>query len=148
MCRPHKKSDVFVLCFLYRRSNLFETRQVGKVVQHCKNILYPSPDKLRGAASHQTQIVTSISNWPQRRQLHAGAVKKFTFSQKGGQNQLWMKSMFFAFYHLNHFFGTHGPIPAILKLLDLILSTLSHSQSPQHSKKYLQCLETKSDLIL
>ena len=35
-CRPHDKSDVFVLCFLYRRSSLFETRQVG-VVQHHKS---------------------------------------------------------------------------------------------------------------
>ena len=43
-CRPHNKSDVFVLRFLYRRSNLFETRQVGKVVQHRKNILNPLPD--------------------------------------------------------------------------------------------------------
>ena len=61
-CRPHNKSDVFVLCVLYIRSNLFETRQMGKVVQHCKNILNPLPDLLRGVASHQTQIVTPISN--------------------------------------------------------------------------------------
>ena len=44
LCWPHNKSDVFVLCFLYRRSNLFETRQMGKVVQHRQNILNPWPD--------------------------------------------------------------------------------------------------------
>ena len=38
-CRPHDKSDCFVLCVPYRRSNLFETHQMVKVVQHCKNIL-------------------------------------------------------------------------------------------------------------
>ena len=62
MCWPHDKNDVFVLCVLYRRSNLFETRQMGKVVQHRENILNPLPDLLRGVASHQTQIVTPISN--------------------------------------------------------------------------------------
>ena len=61
---------------------------MGKVVQHCKNILSPLPELLRGVATHQTQIVTPISNLPQRRQLRSGAVKKFTFSQKSGQNQL------------------------------------------------------------
>ena len=75
------------------------------------------------------------------RQLRSGAVKKFTFSQKNGQNQLWIekyvfcffplqklflpvnikvekisfewKSMFLAFSHFNNFFVTHGHIPAI-----------------------------------
>ena len=61
LCWLHNKSDVFVLCVLYIRSNLFETRQMGKVVQHRKNILNPFPDLLRGVASHQTQIVTPIS---------------------------------------------------------------------------------------
>ena len=62
LCQPHNKTDVFVLCLLYRRSNLFETCQMGKVVQHCYNILNPLQDLLRGVASHQTQIVTPISN--------------------------------------------------------------------------------------
>ena len=66
----------------YRRSNLFETRQMGKVVQHRKIMLNSLPDLLRGVASHQTQIVTPLSNWLQQRQRCAGAVKKFTFSQK------------------------------------------------------------------
>ena len=43
-CRPHNKSDVSVLCFLYGRFNLFETRQMGKVVQHFENILNPFPE--------------------------------------------------------------------------------------------------------
>ena len=51
--------------------------------------------------------------------------------------------MFLAFSHFNNFFGTHGHIPAIFNFFDLLLSALSHSQSPQHSKKYLQSLETK-----
>ena len=37
-----------------------ETRQMGKVVQHCENILGPLPDLLRGVATHQTQIVIPI----------------------------------------------------------------------------------------
>ena len=41
---------------------MFETCQIGKVVQHRKNILNPLPDLLRGVESHQTQIVTPISN--------------------------------------------------------------------------------------
>ena len=53
--------------------------------------------------------------------------------------------MFFAFSHFNNFFGTHGHIPAILNYLDLLLSALSHSQSLQHSKSYLQSLETKPE---
>ena len=40
---------------------MFETRQMGKVVQHREHILNPSPD-LRGVASHQTQIAIPISN--------------------------------------------------------------------------------------
>jgi hypothetical protein len=53
---------MFFLCVLYQRSNFFETRQMGKVVQHRENILNPSPDYLRGVASHKTQIETPISN--------------------------------------------------------------------------------------
>ena len=67
---------------------MFETRQMGKVVQHCENILSPLPELLRGVETHQTQMVTPISNWQQRQQLRSGAVKKFTCSQKSGQHQL------------------------------------------------------------
>ena len=55
------------------------------------------------------------------------------------------KSVFFAFSHLKYFFVTHGHIPALFNYLDLILSDLSHSQSPLHSKTYLQILETKTE---
>ena len=55
------------------------------------------------------------------------------------------KSMFVASFHFNNFFVTHGHIPATFNLLHLMLSTLSHSQSPQHSKTYLQSLETKPE---
>ena len=41
---------------------MFETCQMGKVVQHCENILSPLPELLGGVATHQTQIVTPISN--------------------------------------------------------------------------------------
>ena len=41
---------------------MFGTRQMGKVVQQCVNILKSLPDKLGGVASHQTQIATPISN--------------------------------------------------------------------------------------
>ena len=51
-----------MLCVLYIRSNLFETCQMGKLVQHPENILNPFQDLLRGGSSHQTQIVTPISN--------------------------------------------------------------------------------------
>ena len=61
---------------------------LGKVIQHCKNIVSPLPDLLRSVEWYQTQIVTPISNLLQRRQLRSGAVKKFTFSQKSGKNKL------------------------------------------------------------
>ena len=51
--------------------------------------------------------------------------------------------MFFAYSHFNNFIGAHGHIPAIFKFLDLMLSALS--QIPQHSKTYLQSLETKPE---
>ena len=41
---------------------MFETCQMGKVVQHCENNLGPLPDLLRGVATHETQIVIPISN--------------------------------------------------------------------------------------
>jgi hypothetical protein len=53
--------------------------------------------------------------------------------------------MLFAFSHINNFFDTHGHIPAIFNFLDRMLSALSHSQSPQHFKTYLQSLETKPE---
>ena len=34
--------------------SLMPQAAVGKVVQHCKNILNPSPDYLGGVGSHQT----------------------------------------------------------------------------------------------
>ena len=55
------------------------------------------------------------------------------------------KSMFFAFPHFKNFFGTHGHIPAIFNFWDRMISALSHSQSPQHFKTYLQSLETKPE---
>ena len=67
------------------------------------------------------------------------------FTTKWTNSALNEKSMFFAFSHFNLFFGTHGHIPAIFNFLDLMLSALSHSQSPQHSKTYLQSLETKPE---
>ena len=41
---------------------MFEKCQMGKVVQHRKNILNPSLNLLRGGASHKTQIATPIPN--------------------------------------------------------------------------------------
>ena len=58
------------------------------------------------------------------------------------------KTMLFAFSHLNNFFGTHGRIPSVSNFLDLMLSVLSHSESPQHSKIYLQSSETKPETHL
>ena len=56
--------------------------------------------------------------------------------------------MFFAFSLFNNFFGTNGHIPAIFNFVDLMLLVLLHSQNPQHSKTYLQSLETKPEIIL
>ena len=117
---------------------------MGKVVQHHKNILNPLPDLLRGVASHEKQIVTPLSNWPQQRQLRAGAIKKINLiTKKWRKSALNEKVCFFPFSHFNNFFGTRGKIQAIFNFLEQVLSLLSHSQSPQHSKTYLQCLETK-----
>ena len=118
---------------------------MGKVVHHCQNMLRPLPYSLRGVATHQTLIATPILNWPQRRQLRSGAVKKFTFNKKVDKISFEWKKFCFAFLHFNNFFVTHGHISAMLTFLDLILSELSHSKSPQHSKTYLQKLETKTE---
>ena len=122
---------------------MFETRRMGKVVQHCKSILNPFPDLLRSVASHQTQIVTRISNLPQQQQLRSGAVKNLPFTKKWKTSALNEKVCFF-FPHFNIFFVTHSHIPAIFSFLDLIISELSHSPSLKHSKTYLQSLETKT----
>ena len=93
-----------------------------------------------------TKIVKPISIWPQQRQLQAGAVKNLSFSLKSGQNQLWMKKYVFLLFPTSITFlvlmVTYQPN---LIFLDLMLSALSHSQSPQHSKTYLQSLETKPE---
>ena len=66
-------------------------------------------------------------------------VEKISFEWKG---------MFFAFSHFINFFVTHGHIPAIFNFWDLILTELSHNQSPQHSKIYLQSLKAKTETHL
>ena len=53
--------------------------------------------------------------------------------------------MLFAFSRFNNFFVTDGHMPAKINFLDLMLSALSHSQSTQHSKTFLQSLETKPE---
>ena len=40
--------------------------------------------------------------------------------------------MFLAYSHFNNFGVTHGHITAIINLLDIMLSALSHSQSVVH----------------
>ena len=73
---------------------------------------------------------------------------RFTFSQKVDQISFeWKCLCFFLFFfhpHFNNFLVTHGHTPAIFNFLDLILSELSHSPSPWHSKTYLQSMETKT----
>ena len=57
-----------------------------------------------------------------------------------------MKKYVFAYSNTNNFLlltVTYQPY-----FLDLILSELSHSQSPQHSRTYLQSLETKPEAHL
>ena len=127
---------------------MFEACQMGKVVQHCTNISNTFPDLLRGVTSHQTQIATPISNWPQQRQLRFGAVKKLLFDKKVVKKSFAWKSKFLAFSHFNYFFVIHGYILAISYFLDLILSELSHNQSPQHYKAYLQSLKAKTETHL
>ncbi len=69
--------------------------------------------------------------------------KIYLFTKKVIKISLEWKSMFIAYSHFNNFFVTHGHIPAIFNFLDITLSELSHSQSPRHSKTYLQKLEIK-----
>ena len=57
----------------------------------------------------------------------------------------WKKVFFLAFSHFNNFFVTQGQIPAISNFLDLILPELSHNQSLQYSKTYLQSLKAKTE---
>ena len=56
--------------------------------------------------------------------------------------------MFFTFSHFHYFFVTHGHKPAIFNFFNRNLSDLWHSLSPQHSKTYLQGLETKPKTYL
>ena len=72
--------------------------------------------------------------------------KNYTFTKKVDKKSFkWKKVCFFAFFHFNNFFVTPGHIPAIFDLWDPILSELSHSQSPQHFRTYLQYLETNME---
>ena len=87
---------------------MFETRQVGKLVQHHQNILNPLTDHSKVRVFFNALLQTKVSNLLQERQLRSGNVRFFLFN-----------------------------------FLDLMLSSLSHSQSLQHSKTYLQSLETK-----
>ena len=75
-CWPHNESDCFVLCVLYRRSNLFETCQMGKEVQHCKIILNSSPDQLGGAQT-ALGVISNIA-FPSGR--NKGKIISFTFT--------------------------------------------------------------------
>ena len=56
-----------------------------------------------------------------------------------------MKKYVFCFFHFNNFFVTPGHIQAIFNFQDPILPELSHSQSRQHSRTYLQNLETNTE---
>ena len=69
--------------------------------------------------------------------------EKSIFLQKNYWSEKKLKLL--AFSHFNNFFVTHGHITAIINLLYLILSELSYSQSPQHSKTYLQSLKIKPE---
>ena len=112
-CRPHNISECFVLCVCYRRSNFFETRQMGKVVQHHKNILNSSPDLLRGVACHQTQIVLyqiDRSNYS----LALGLSKKLHFHKKKMDQNSFDQKEYIFFFTISII--THGHIPAIFRL--------------------------------
>ena len=71
--------------------------------------------------------------------------KNLPFHKKVDKKSFEWKSMLFAFFHFKNFCVTPGHIQATFNFLDLILSELSHGQSPQHSKTYLQSLETKPE---
>ena len=72
--------------------------------------------------------------------------QKIYFNIKVEKISFELKRMFFFFSHFNNFFVTHGHIPSVLNFLDLILSELSHNQSPQHSKTYIQSLKAKTEI--
>ena len=74
--------------------------------------------------------------------------KIYLLTKKQKKSALNEKVCFFVFSHFNNFFVTHGHIPAIFNVLDLILSELSHNLSPQHSQTYIQSLKPKQKLIL
>ena len=56
--------------------------------------------------------------------------------------------MYFSFPHFNNFFVTHGHIPAIFMFLDMMLTELSHSQSPNILKHIFKVWKPKQKLIL
>ena len=71
--------------------------------------------------------------------------KNLPFHKKVDKKSFEWKSMLFAFFHFKNFFVTPGHIQAIFNFWDPILPELSHSQSPQHSRTYLQNLETNTE---
>ena len=74
--------------------------------------------------------------------------KIYLFTKKVDKIGFECKSMFFALSHFDNFFVTHGHIPAIFNFLDLILSELSHSQSPSILKHIFKVWKPKRKLIL
>ena len=71
--------------------------------------------------------------------------KNKPFHKKMDKKSFEWKGIFFAFFHFNSVFVTPGHIQAIFNFWDPITPELSHSQSPQHSRTYLQNLETNME---
>ena len=125
------------------RSKMFETRQMGKVVQNCENIQTSRQTDLevlqviKYKLQHLYKINCSDNSSVLALKNHLPFHKKI---------YMWVfneKIYIYFFFQLLYFFVTHGDMPAIINCLDLLLSELSHNKIPQHSKPYLQSLETK-----
>ena len=115
------------------RSKMFEKRQIGKLVQHREIFKKPLARLVkRCCKSKNTNCNTYIKLTAATTAPRWCCQKIYHFTKKGKKTALKEKIKFFfsAFSHFNNFFGTHSHLPAIFNFLDLLLSALSHSQSP------------------
>ena len=127
---------------------MFETRQIGKVVQHRNFFLtiWQYNKKALQVIKHKLQLLYQINRSKNSSTLVVST--NLPLSQKGEQNKL----CFLVFFPPTSitFCYSLPPTSHILFILFFRpdLTELSHSQSPQYSKTYLQSLETKPETHL
>ena len=124
---------------------MFETRQIGKVVPHrnCFLTIWQSNKKVLQVIKHKLQLLYQINCSKNSSALVLST--NLPLSQKGEQNKL----CFFLFFSPTSITFCYSlPPTSHILFFRPDLTELSHSQSPQYSKTYLQNLETKPETHL